>query len=253
VRDTTSDPTAAGIIRGYEGRCSSPGSAAAESSVNPACAAPPPIRVLLVDDHAIVAESLRRLLESCVDIEVVDVVGTSSDGVTAADRLRPDVVLMDYVLPDSDGVTAAALIMRRNAATRVVILTAASDDERLALRAAEAGCSGFVGKDRGVDELLAAIRAAHLGEALISPSMLARLLPRLDRRYKGVGRDVSRRELEVIKVMAEGASDQEIADRLGISLNTARKHVQNIIRKLGAHSKLEAIVIAVREGVIEPL
>jgi len=221
--------------------------------VNPAGATLPPIRVLLVDDHAIVAEGLRRLLESCVDIDVVDVVGTSSDGVTAANRLRPDVVLMDYVLPDSDGVTTAAQIMRRSPETRVVILTADGDDERLALDAAQAGCSGFVGKDRGVNELLAAIRAAHAGEALISPSMLARLLPRLDRRYKGVGSELSRRELEVLKVMAEGTSDKDIADRLGISLNTARKHVQNIIGRLGAHSKLEAIVIAVREGVIRPL
>jgi DNA-binding NarL/FixJ family response regulator len=211
------------------------------------------IRVLLVDDHAMVAESLRRLLDSSGDIEVVDVVGSSSNAVDAARRLRPDVVLMDYGLPDADGVTTAALVMRESPATRVVMLTGAGDDERLALRASEAGCSGFVGKDRGVGELLAAVRAVHAGEALIDPSMLARLLPRLDRRYQHVGSNLTRRELEVLSVMAEGASDKEIAHALGISHNTARKHVQNIIGKLGAHSKLEAIVIAVREGVIRPL
>jgi DNA-binding NarL/FixJ family response regulator len=212
----------------------------------------PSVRVLLVDDHAMVAESLRRLLDSRPDVDVVGVAGTARDGVDAATRLRPDVVLMDYELPDGDGVTAAAEIKQSSPATRVVMFTGSGDDEALALRALEAGCSGFVGKARGVDELLAAVRAAHAGEALIAPSMLARLLPRLERRYEAVGRTLSRRELDVLSAMTLGATDKEIADRLVISHNTARKHVQNILRKLGAHSKLEAVVIAVREGVVRP-
>jgi DNA-binding NarL/FixJ family response regulator len=212
-----------------------------------------PIRVLIVDDHAMVAESIRRFLDGSADIEVVGVVSTASDGVDTASRLRPDVVLMDYLLPDNDGVNAAAQIKQESPTTRVVILTGTADDEHVALRAIEAGCSGFLGKGRGVEELLAAVRAAHAGEVLIAPSMLARLLPRLERNYAGVGRTLSRRETEVLGVMAQGGSDKEIAYGLAISHNTARKHVQNVIRKLGAHSKLEAVVIAAHQGVIEPL
>lgn len=212
-----------------------------------------PIRVLVVDDHAMVAESLRRLLDSCDDIDVVNVVGTAHEGIACAARLHPDVVLMDYELPDADGVTAATQITSDHPATRVVMLVGAGDDERLALRAMTAGCAGFLGKARPVNELLAAVRAVHAGEALIAPSMLAQLIPRLERTFRGVGHDLSRRELEVLRAMAKGGSDKEIGRDLAIAHNTARKHVQNVIRKLGAHSKLEAVVIAVREGVIRPI
>ncbi|MCU1352724.1 MAG: response regulator transcription factor [Acidimicrobiales bacterium] len=214
---------------------------------------PSPIRVLLVDDHVMMAESLRLILDCAADIEVVGSAANAHDGIAAAVRLRPDVVLMDYALPDVDGVTAAAQIAQERPATSVVVLTASGDDERLALRAMAAGCSGFLGKNGSVNDLLATVRAAHAGEAVIAPSMLARLVPRLDRGYAHVGDSLSRRELEVIAVMAKGGSATQIADDLTISRNTARKHVQNVIHKLGAHSKLEAVLIAVREGVIRPL
>jgi DNA-binding NarL/FixJ family response regulator len=121
-----------------------------------------PIRVLIVDDHEMLAESLRRLLESRVDIDVVGVAGSASDGVDAAARLGPDVVLMDYELPDGDGVTAAAQIKRARPATQVLMLTGAGDDDDLARRALDAGCSGLLSKAGTVDELLAAVRAAHV-------------------------------------------------------------------------------------------
>lgn len=200
-----------------------------------------------------IAESLRRLLDSCDDINVVGVVGTGTEGIADSFRIRPHVVLMDYCLPDIDGVTAAARIKAEMPAMRVVILTSAGGDDRIALRAIEAGCSGFLTKDGTIDELLASVRAAYAGEALITPSMLMRLLPRLERDYHQVGHDLSPREREVLDAMARGDSDKEIAERLTISFNTARKHVQNVIRKLGAHSKLEAVVVAVREGVVRPL
>jgi two-component system response regulator DevR len=213
----------------------------------------PLIRVLIVDDHEILAEGVRRLLDSCADIKVVDVVGTLSDAVETSMRLHPDVVLMDYQLPDGDGVTAVSRIKRESPHVQVVMLTGSGDDERLARRAFEVGCSGFLGKSRSVEDLLAVVRAAYAGEVLITPSMLLRLLPKVTHQYDGVGVGLSRRELEVLGVMAEGGTDKDIASRLFVSLNTARKHTQNIIRKLGAHSKLEAVVIAVREGVIHPL
>jgi two-component system response regulator DevR len=213
----------------------------------------PRIRVLIVDDQEILAEGLRRLLDSCEDIDVVGVVGTVNDAVAAAAQVRPDVVLMDYQLPDGDGVAAVARIKREGPKTQIVMITGSGDDERLARRAFEVGCCGFLGKGRSVEDLLAVVRAAYAGEVLITPSMLLRLLPRVTRRDEGIGAGLSHRELEVLGVMAEGGTDKDIANRLFVSLNTARKHTQNIIRKLGAHSKLEAVVIAVREGVIRPL
>ena len=212
-----------------------------------------PIRVLVVEDHEILAEGLSRLLDTCSDIEVAGVVGTVRDAVVMAVQLRPDVVLMDYQLPDGDGVAAVAQIKQEVPTTQVVMLTGSGDDERLARRAFEAGCCGFVGKSRSVQDLFSVVRAAHAGEVLISPVMLLMLLPQVSPKCDGVGGSLSRRELEVLAVMSEGGSDKEIADRLFVSLNTARKHAQNIIRKLGAHSKLEAVVIAVRAGVIRPL
>ncbi len=211
------------------------------------------IRVLIVEDQEILAKGLARLLESCSDFEVVGVSRTAADAVSTAIELDPDVVLMDYQLPDGDGVDAMEKIKREVPETHVVMLTSSDNDERLARRAFEAGCSGFVGKSRSVEDLFSVVRAAHSGDVLITPVMLLMLLPRADLAHGGVGANLSRRELEVLGVMAEGGSDKEIADTLFISLNTARKHAQNIIRKLGAHSKLEAVVIAVRAGVIHPM
>jgi DNA-binding NarL/FixJ family response regulator len=219
-------------------------------SAGPGARGSPAIRVLLVEDQQIVAESLRLLLDRVHDIEVVGVAGTVAAGTAETTRLRPDVVLMDYQLPDGDGVTAARQIVAGLQAA-VVMLTASGDDE-LALRALEAGCAGFVDKAETVSTLVAAIRAASAGELLIGPSVLARLLPRISRREKPVSAGLSSRELEVLGLMALGCADREIANRLFISVNTARKHVQNIVRKLGAHSKLEAVMIAVRGHIVRP-
>jgi two-component system response regulator DevR len=208
---------------------------------------------MIVDDHEMLADSLRMVFAACADIDVVAVVGTVSDAVAGAQAMRPDVVLMDYHLPDGDGIAAVTHIKRDDPAIQLVMLTGSGEDERLARRAFEAGCSGFISKSRSVDDLLAVVRAAHAGEVLITPAMLSKLLPAISRNDDGRRAGLSRRELEVLSVMAEGGSDREIATRLFISLNTVRKHTQNIIRKLGAHSKLEAVVVAVREGLILPL
>jgi DNA-binding NarL/FixJ family response regulator len=211
------------------------------------------IRLLIVDDHDMLADSLRLVFASCADIEVVGAVGTVSDAVAGALELHPDVVLMDYKLPDGDGIEAVTLIKQNDPTIQLVMLTGSGEDQRLARRAFEAGCSGFMSKSRSVDDLLAVVRAAHAGEVLINPLMLLKLLPPAARNDDGRRAGLSRRELEVLSVMAEGVSDKELAVRLFVSLNTVRKHTQNIIRKLGAHSKLEAVVIAVREGMILPL
>jgi DNA-binding NarL/FixJ family response regulator len=179
----------------------------------------------------------------------VGIAGTALEAERIAERKRPDVVLMDFRLPDRDGAAATASIKSRHPETQVVMVTSA-DDEAVLIRCLEAGCSGFIPKDRPVRELVEAVRATAAGEALVSPPMLARLLPRLKPGHKSAGTDLTPRELDILSLLAQGLSNQGIAERLGISRNTVRNHVQNILAKLEAHSQLEAVSTAVRQGII---
>jgi DNA-binding NarL/FixJ family response regulator len=208
------------------------------------------IRVLIVDDHAMFAESLARLLGDEEGIEVVGVAANSAHGLELVDRLSPTVVLLDYRMPDLDGVETAAAIKAMDPSSMVVMLTGAEDD-RVLLGAIDAGCSGFLTKDRAASEVARAVRAAASGEALISPAQLARLLPRLSSKRTEVGTDLTRRELELLTHLARGSSNKTIASELHLSLNTVRNYVQSVLTKLGAHSKLEAVSTAVREGIID--
>lgn len=207
------------------------------------------IRVVIVDDHEMLVQGLRAALGMEPDIEVVASAGSVDDAFAAARLHAPDVILMDYELPDGDGAVATERIKAEVPSVQVVMVTS-FDDEAVLVRAIEAGCSGFITKHKAIGEVSSAVRAAHSGEALISPSMLARLLPRLRRRERGVGVDLTPREMEILRYLAEGMSNAAIADRLVLSLHTVRNHVQNVIGKLGAHSKLEAVATAVREGIL---
>lgn len=210
----------------------------------------PKIRVLVVDDHQLLTQSLLMVLREEPDLDVVGAAASVAEARAMARRTSPDVVLMDYRLPDGVGTDAARQIREENPAIKVVMLTGFPDDAIL-VAAIEAGCSGYITKDSAVTEAISAVRAAFAGEALISPSMLARLLPKLRRDYRGVGSSLTDREREVLQLLAKGSQNQAVADQLFLSVNTVRKHVQSILSKLGAHSKLEAVAIAVREGVIE--
>ncbi|MGZ4210762.1 MAG: response regulator [Actinomycetota bacterium] len=205
--------------------------------------------VLVTDDHQMFAQGLARSLAEHDDITVVGTAGTVEEAVAAARLHRPDVVLMDYELPDGTGVDAAERIRADLPETKVVMVTSYTD-EAVLVRAIEAGCSGYVTKHKVVEEVVSAVRAAAAGEALISPAMLARLLPKLRPTKRGIGADLTSREIEVLSLLAEGLPNQAIAYRLVISVHTVRHHVQNIITKLQAHSKLEAVATAAREGII---
>lgn len=209
------------------------------------------IRVLICDDHRVVAEGLAMVLGAQPDMEVVGVAGGVAEVCEMEASLRPDVVLMDYALPDGDGVAATATIKAVRPDVRVVMLTSFVDVDVL-VAAIEAGCSGFVTKHKAAEELTTAVRLAAEGEALVSPDMLARLLPRLRPSYHGVGADLTPREREVLDLLAQGESKEAIARRLFLSANTVRNHIQNILGKLGAHSRLEAVATARREGLIHP-
>ncbi len=226
-----------------------------QDTVNPEDESPdaPLIRVLLVIDHLILAEGIRQLLDTCTDLVVVGVFGAIGNAVAAMDHLEPDVVLMAYQLPDGDGVAAVATLKHDHPGMQAVILAGTEDDERFVRRAFEAGCSGWVGKARSAEDLRTAVRSAHAGQVLISNSVLLQLVPRKTSPKQPLGAALSQRECEVLAIIAEGGSDRQTALRLSVSHNTARKHTQNIIRKLGAHSKLEAVIIAIRNGLIPPL
>ncbi|MDQ1402529.1 MAG: cyclic di-GMP phosphodiesterase [Actinomycetota bacterium] len=208
------------------------------------------IRVLVVDDHEIFSQSLVRLLGAKAELKVVGTAGSVAESVVAAVAYQPDVILMDLELPDGSGSEATQQIKALTPSVKVIMLTARTDDEAL-IDAIAAGCSGFVKKEDAVDVLLAAIVAAHEGETISPPSELRPLLGRLRPTRRGLGADLTPRETQVLLLIAAGLVNKEIAEAVGIRLNTVRNHVQNILYKLRAHSKLEAVATAVREGLID--
>lgn len=208
------------------------------------------LRVLVVDDHRMFAESVARILGDEADLEVVGVVGSAEDARAAAASTQPDVVLMDFGLPDVDGATMARLLRDAHPSVQIVMLTGQIDDLVFAA-AIEAGCVGLVTKDKASSELLSAVRAAGAGELAIPPATLARLLPILRRDGQGAKPQLTAREQEVLELLVEGAATATIAERLFVSPNTVRNHVQRILVKLEVHSKLEAVAVALRLGLVD--
>jgi DNA-binding NarL/FixJ family response regulator len=208
------------------------------------------LRVLVVDDHQMFAESVARILGDEADLEVVGVVGNAADARAAAASAQPDVVLLDFGLPDLDGATTARLLRDEHPSTQIVMLTGQIDDGVFAA-AIEAGCVGVVTKDKASSELLSAVRAAGAGELAIPPATLARLLPILRRDGQSAKPQLTSREHEVLELLAEGASTVTIAERLVVSPHTVRNHVQRILVKLEVHSKLEAVAVALRLGLVD--
>lgn len=208
------------------------------------------IRVLVVDDHEVFGTSLARTLADEPDLDVRGAVTTVPAALEAVEG-GMDVVLSDFRLADGDGVTLARAIIERWPDTAVVMLTA-SNDEAVLASALDAGCSGFVTKSEPLENVLAAVRGAAAGEAVITPALLARLLPRLASRPKGRNPDLTPREREVLALIVKGGTNREIADTLFLSLDTVRNHVASILAKLGVHSKLQAAAVATQRGLISP-
>jgi DNA-binding NarL/FixJ family response regulator len=209
----------------------------------------PTVRVLLVEDHAMVARGLEAALAGEGDLDVVGIAGSVDEGVRRFGQLAPDVVVMDYRLPDGDGTDATRRIRGLDADATVLLLTGA-DDPSVVSAALEAGCSGFVSKGRDVEELASAIRAVSRGAAVFPADLLARALgPATDLQQPGA--DLTAREREVLAMLADGCSTEEIGSTLFLSLHTVRNHVRNILSKLHARTKLEAVVIAARAGLVD--
>jgi DNA-binding NarL/FixJ family response regulator len=207
--------------------------------------------VLVVDDHELVAEALVRALGVEPDLVVVGTSATVAEAVRAARELHPDVVLMDFQLPDGRGTDATARIKQEHPETEVVMLTGQAEGAVLAA-ALQAGCSGFVTKSGSFRELPSAIRGVLAGEVRIPPTMMHQLAAHLRPRPPAVGIDLTKREIEVLRLLAEGKSTGAIVQELFLSIHTVRNHIRNILTKLNAQSRLEAVAIATRQGLLGP-
>jgi DNA-binding NarL/FixJ family response regulator len=207
------------------------------------------IRVLLVDDHSVVRLGMMTLINDQPGMETVGEAGTASEAVNAVEELNPDVVLMDIRLPGESGITATREITRRFPDTKVVMLTSYADDE-LIFRAVRAGAKGYVLKQVGNEELLDAIKAAAVGEAILDSKTTNKILARLrqleEEAERSVFKELSARELDVLAEVAQGKTNKEIGDALNLSETTVRNYVSNILDKLDLKNRVELATFAVK-------
>lgn len=205
-----------------------------------------PIRVLLVDDHAIVRAGLTALLAGIDDIEVV---GSASDGheaVREVARLDPDVVLMDLQMPELDGVGAISVLQGQSEPPAVVVITVHETDSNI-LAAIEAGATGYLLKDAPGDQVVAAVRAAHRGEAVLSPAVTQRLLTRS---RQPIDRTLTSREIEILTHVAQGKSNRDVAQALFVSEATIKSHLNHVYTKLHVDNRTAAVATAADQGII---
>jgi two-component system, NarL family, nitrate/nitrite response regulator NarL len=209
----------------------------------------PIISVVIVDDHLMVADSLAATLDAQDDIKVAAVADSCASGLAAVARHRPDVLLLDQRLPDGLGTDSLAAMLQANPPMKVLLVTGGDSDDVLA-RAIMAGAAGVIPKGKRAANLVAAVRAVANDEAVITPDALRRLMPRLTRGASGPGDDLTAREREVLQLLVAGTSTSALAGKLFVAPATARNHIQSIMNKLGAHSRLEAVAIALRENIL---
>jgi len=207
------------------------------------------IRVLVADDHAIVRKGIRALLATEPDIEVVGEAENGREAVTEVERLRPDVILMDLVMPEMDGIEAIRRITARQPEARILVLTSFAADDKV-FPAIKAGALGYLLKDSGPEELVQAIHQVSRGESSLHPTIARKLLQELSHpsEQPPTPDPLTEREVEVLRLVARGQSNQDIADQLVISEATVRTHVSNILSKLHLASRTQAALYALREG-----
>jgi two-component system, NarL family, response regulator LiaR len=211
-----------------------------------------PIRVLIVDDHAVVREGLRTFLQTQEGVEVAGEAADGNEAIEAAASLRPDVILMDLVMPELDGVGAMRTLRERVPDARVIVLTSFLDEDKL-LPAIRAGAAGYLLKNAEPKEVTRAVRAAHAGEALLDPVVAARLVETLaaDGDADPIDR-LTPREREVLVLIGRGFPNKRIAQELGVAEKTVKTHVGHVLAKLGVTDRTQAAVFAVRAGLIGP-
>jgi len=213
------------------------------------CRLADPIRVLIVDDHEVVRQGLKAFLKSQDGIEVVAEAADGNEGMRLVSELAPDIVLMDVVMPNVDGIEATGRMRASNPSTKVIVLTSFADDEKV-LAAVRAGAAGYLLKDIHPQQLAEAIRTVYRGEALLHPTVAAKLMHEVARR-PAVPDALTSRELDVLHHIARGMSNKEIARELGVAEKTVKTHVSNILQKLNLADRTQAALYAVRERLFD--
>jgi DNA-binding NarL/FixJ family response regulator len=221
-------------------------------------AAGDPIRVLIVDDHALFRRGLEMVLDGEDDVEVVGQCGDGQEAIDQVADLLPDIVLMDIRMPRRGGIEACTAIKDRVPSAKIVMLTISDEEEDL-FEAIKAGATGYLLKDVSIEEVADVVRAVHDGQSFISPSMASKLINEFavlarrgeERQQQVPTPKLTGREMEVLGLVARGLGNREIAKELFISENTVKNHIRNILEKLQLHSRMEAVVYAVREKLLE--
>lgn len=210
-----------------------------------------PIKVLIADDHPVVREGLSAMLGKEQDIQVVGEAENGVEAVNKAKKLQPDIILMDLRMPELDGVEAMCQIRAENPDIKFIVLTTYDNDEYI-FKGIEAGARAYLLKDAPREELFKAIRAVYRGESLIQPAVAGKVLDRFAKlsREAQIPEALSERELEVLKLMAKGAANKEIATKLFISESTVKTHIQSIFQKLEVGDRTEAVTKALQKGII---
>lgn len=208
-----------------------------------------PIAVLVVDDHTMVRRGLATFLKVFDDMELAAEAASGQEAVDLCAELQPDVVLMDMVLPDMDGAAATSLILEQSDSIQVIALTSFKE-EKLVENALEAGAIGYLLKDVTAEQLAQAIRAAHAGEATLSPEA-AQVLVDAATKPDPPGQDLTERELEVLALMVEGLTNRQIAAKLTVSPSTIKSHVRSILTRLNVASRTEAVSVALRNDLLD--
>lgn len=210
------------------------------------------IRILIAEDHAVVREGTRELLDREEDLEVVAEAGDGEEAVRLATSQRPDVVLMDIAMPKLDGIEATRRIKAIHPAIAVLVLTA-YDDDQYVFALLEAGAAGYLLKDVHTDELIKAIRAVYAGESVLHPAIARKVINRFaqptdKRKMESAVEQLTERELEVLKLAAKGMTNRQIANALALSIHTVQTHLSNTFGKLGVGSRTEAVLYGLRKG-----
>jgi len=219
------------------------------SSNEPAGSVADPISVVIVDDHVLLADTVAAVLSAADDIVVLAVAATAAEGLAAISLHRPDVCLLDQRLPDGLGTDVLPGYLAASPGTRILLLTGSDTDDVLR-RALQNGAVGFLAKGQRAHVLTDAVRRAAEGETVLSPDDLRRLVPTSSAASMRPGNDLTPREREILGLIAHGETTAAVAQQLFISPATVRNHIQSVLTKLGAHSKLEAVTIALREGLV---
>ena len=213
------------------------------------------IKVLIVDDHQVVRQGLRTFLELKEEIQVVGEAGDGQEAVAMAERWKPDVILMDLVMPVLDGIAATAKIRSLGIGSRVIALTSFAENDKV-FPAIQAGASSYLLKDVSPEELVEAIIAVHRGEARLHPEVMRKLMDQVtrqpDAKEVSLGPQLTEREINVVRLVTQGKSNREIAEALVISEKTAKAHVSNILGKLGLEDRTQLAVYAIKNKLVDP-